>query len=166
MIAPRSRTEPALPTTSRGPSAPTTIVGAIMLVSRRPELAGAPATRSYSPSMLLSWMPVPGTITPEPEPVDDESDAAFPCCVDRGDVRRAAAGVCSARPGSDASIRADCCRERLVGEELLHEPAAMQRVANGSARARVCSRITSASEASASAVPGSPPRTRSSSASP
>ena len=26
--------------------------------------------RSYSPSMLFMWMPVPGTITPEPEPVD------------------------------------------------------------------------------------------------
>ena len=54
MIAPRSRAEPALPTTSRGePSAPSAIDGAIMLVSRRPGRQRAPATRSYSPSMLL-----------------------------------------------------------------------------------------------------------------
>src|SRR2546426_3886617 len=78
MIAPRRRTDPALPTTSRGPSSPTTTVGAIMLVSRLPGVAGPPATRSYSPSMLFRWMPVPGTITPEPEPVDAETDAAFP----------------------------------------------------------------------------------------
>ena len=46
-----------------------------MLVSRRPGAAGPPATRSYSPSMLFRWIPVPGTITPEPEPVEDESEA-------------------------------------------------------------------------------------------
>jgi hypothetical protein len=28
--------------------------------------------------MLFMWMPVPGTITPEPAPVDAVSDAAFP----------------------------------------------------------------------------------------
>ena len=28
--------------------------------------------------MLFRWMPVPGTITPEPEPADAESEAAFP----------------------------------------------------------------------------------------
>ena len=28
--------------------------------------------------MLFRWMPVPGTITPEPEPVDAVSEAAFP----------------------------------------------------------------------------------------
>ena len=61
-----------------------------MLVSREPGFASAPAgLRSYSPSMLFRWMPVPGTITPEPEPVDAVSDAALPRGVDDGDVRRA-----------------------------------------------------------------------------
>ena len=31
-----------------------------------------------SPSMLLSWMPVPGTTTPPDEPSEHESDAASP----------------------------------------------------------------------------------------
>ena len=62
----------------RPPPAPSTIVGAIMLVSRRPGRARPPAARSYSPSMLFMWMPVPGTTTPEPEPVDAESEAALP----------------------------------------------------------------------------------------
>ena len=35
-IAPRRRSDPALPTTSRGPVGPMTIEGAIMLVSRLP----------------------------------------------------------------------------------------------------------------------------------
>ena len=28
--------------------------------------------------MLFRWMPVPGTMTPEPQPVEEESDAALP----------------------------------------------------------------------------------------
>ena len=90
MIAPRSRAEPALPTTSRGRRRAER--------DRRrhharqpPAGCGGPSpTRSYSPSMLFRWMPVPGTITPEPDPVDVESDAAFPSRVDHRDVRRAA----------------------------------------------------------------------------
>src|SRR2546430_1041011 len=76
-IAPRRRTEPALPTTRRGRSSRSTIDGAIMLVSRMPAPALA-ATRSYSPSMLFRCTPVPGTITPDPEPVDAVIEAAFP----------------------------------------------------------------------------------------
>jgi hypothetical protein len=34
--------------------------------------------RSNSPSMLFSWIPVPGTITPEPAPVEAVSEAALP----------------------------------------------------------------------------------------
>src|SRR5437764_1380427 len=68
-IAPRSRTEPALPTTSRGSSSRSTMDGAIMLVRRMPG-HGLTATRSYSPSMLFRCTPVPGTITPDPAPVD------------------------------------------------------------------------------------------------
>ena len=40
--------------------------------------------------MLFSWMPVPGTTTPEPEPVETVSAAALPSRVDDGDVRRPA----------------------------------------------------------------------------
>ena len=116
---------------------------------RRP---APPATRSYSPSMLFSWMPVPGTITPEPEPVDDESDAAFPSRVDDGDVRRAAGGRVlrrarqrrrDARDGAPRAARPTSSR--------CASPPRCSRAANASSRARVCSRITSASDAIASA---------------
>ena len=50
-----------------------------MLVRRVPGCKRRPGGfRSYSPSMLFMWMPVPGTMTPEPAPVDAVSDAAFP----------------------------------------------------------------------------------------
>jgi hypothetical protein len=50
-----------------------------MLVSRRPAATRrSPTLRSVSPSMLFTWMPVPGTITPDPQPVDADSEAAFP----------------------------------------------------------------------------------------
>ena len=49
-----------------------------MLVSRRPGFGEPPEARSYSPSMLFRWIPVPGTMTPEPEPVEHVSAAAFP----------------------------------------------------------------------------------------
>ena len=49
------------------------------LVKRMPGRGTAPVVaRSNSPSMLFSWIPVPGTITPEPEPVEAVSEAAFP----------------------------------------------------------------------------------------
>src|ERR671931_354245 len=69
MIAPRSRAEPALPRTSRGRPSQRTIEGAIIEVSLSPTRPGP--TRSASPSMLLTWTPVPGTTTPEPEPSDE-----------------------------------------------------------------------------------------------
>ena len=50
-----------------------------MLVSRMPGASSSEATlRSVSPSMLLRWTPVPGTTTPEPQPVEQVSEAAFP----------------------------------------------------------------------------------------
>ena len=100
MIAPRNRIEPALPTTSLGRPPPTTIVGAIMLVRRRPGSVEPAPTRSYSPSMLLSWMPVPGTITPEPEPVEDETDAAFPSASTTETWVVPPCGACSGAPGT------------------------------------------------------------------
>ena len=76
--------------------------------------------------MLFSWMPVPGTITPEPEPVDEESDAALPVGVDGGDVRRAACRRVLGAPGSDASIRATAAASDSSDEQPLREPAAME----------------------------------------
>ena len=79
-IAPRRRDEPALPRTSRGRPRSMTTEGDIMLVSLSPGRGSPPSgPRSNSPSMLLRWMPVPGTITPEPEPVETVSAAALPC---------------------------------------------------------------------------------------
>ena len=50
-----------------------------MLVSRMPGTSFSEATlRSVSPSMLLRWTPVPGTTTPEPQPVEQVSEAALP----------------------------------------------------------------------------------------
>ena len=50
-----------------------------MLVSRMPGTSVSEATlRSVSPSMLFRWTPVPGTTTPEPQPVEQVSEAAFP----------------------------------------------------------------------------------------
>ena len=50
-----------------------------MLVSRMPGASFSEATsRSVSPSMLFRWTPVPGTTTPEPQPVEQVSEAAFP----------------------------------------------------------------------------------------
>ena len=122
-----------------------------------PARPGAPATRSYSPSMLFSWMPVPGTITPEPEPVDEESDAAFPSASTAETCVVPPAGACSARPGSAA------CDPRGRRGERARRRAAAARGRRGAARrrtrssrTRVCSRITSTSAAIASAVPGAP----------
>ena len=63
-----------------------------MLVSRMPGTSFSEETlRSVSPSMLLRWTPVPGTTTPEPQPVEQVSDAALPAasstliCVVQGD---------------------------------------------------------------------------------
>ena len=168
MIAPRRRTEPALPTTRRGPSAPTTTVGAIMLVSRRPGVAGPPATRSYSPSMLFSWMPVPGTITPEPEPVDEESDAALPCCVDGGDVRRPACGrvlrASRQRRLDPAGPPLRAARRRAAAARARRDGAASR---TGSSRARASARASPRrARRSPRPCPARRRRTRSRSASP
>ena len=72
----------------RGPSRSTSD-GAIMLVSRMPGTSFSEATlRSVSPSMLLRWTPVPGTTTPEPQPVEQVSEAALPSRVEHADLGR------------------------------------------------------------------------------
>jgi hypothetical protein len=65
------RLEPAEPSDSVGPSAPRTIVGAIIDGSRRPGgwVKNPYGERSCSPIMLLRWMPVPGTTSPLPSPL-------------------------------------------------------------------------------------------------
>ena len=70
-IAERMRLEPAEPTTSSGRPPASTIVGAIIDGSRRPGgCVNQPSgDRSCSPIMLLTWMPVPGTTSPEPSPL-------------------------------------------------------------------------------------------------
>ena len=135
MIAPRSRSDPALPTTSLGPPGADTSDGAIMLVSRRPTARASPVTlRSNSPSMLLSWMPCPDTITPDPEPVEIVSAAAFPCW--------STAEMCvvprwrAAPAGRAAPIRASAARSS-PRRRAAAEPAAVERGRDaGRARAR------------------------------
>ena len=108
MTAPRSRTEPALPSTSRGSPSLDTTDGDIMLVSLVPGFGACPpGWRSYSPSMLFMWMPVPGTTTPEPAPVDEDSDAAFPSA--------SMAEMASSRPATRPPARriARACARRL-----------------------------------------------------
>ena len=71
-------------------------------------------------------MPVPGTITPDPAPVDADSDAAFPspsmtemCVVPAGDATSvgAASPVCTrAQPGA----------KRVVSEQAPGEPTAVE----------------------------------------
>ena len=128
MIAPRSRTEPALPTTSRGPPSPTTIVGAIMLVSRRPELGG----RAGDEVVLAEHVV--------------ELDARCPGRSRRSPSRsttRATRRCPRRRPRRRASCRRRACARRVPAatprsartaaasdssdEQLLREPAAMQR---------------------------------------
>ena len=78
-IAERIRADPDEPATSATRPSSSTSDGAIMLVSRIPGTSLSEATlRSVSPSMLLRCTPVPGTTTPEPQPVEQVSEAAFP----------------------------------------------------------------------------------------
>ena len=81
MIAERIRFEPALPRASSSSPSRRTTVGDIIDGIRRP--AGVEwkpnGFRSSSPSMLLRWTPVPGTITPEPVPFEQVTLAQPPC---------------------------------------------------------------------------------------
>ena len=75
--------------------------------------------------MLFRWMPVPGTITPEPEPVEAVSDAAFPAasttemCV----VPRSPCSGTPAQAGTDAAQRRP---HVLLPVEAPREPAAVE----------------------------------------
>src|SRR5207237_1332888 len=74
--APCSRLLPAEPRTRRGSPSRNQTEGAMSDLSRAP--GRSPPVRWVSPSMLLRWMPVPGTTMPLAEPSEHERDAAFP----------------------------------------------------------------------------------------
>ena len=156
-IAPRRRAEPALPTTSLGRPRRRTIEGAIMLVSRVPGRASPPAGfRSYSPSMLFMWMPVPGTITPGAGAGRGGQRRRVPHRVDDRDVRRsplALLGHAGQRPHGRAA-RPPACSARRTGAARARRGRARARSCRS--RARPCSRITSASRAIAAACPAPP----------
>ena len=97
---------------------------------------------------------MPGTITPEPEPIDAVSDAAFPrsstteMWVVPGEPAARAPAPLAARSRSRAA-------PRLASEySLSGEPAAVEVAAEAACRARDCSRITSTSASIAWALPG------------
>ena len=87
-IAERIRLEPALPRPSSISPSRRTTVGAIIDGTRRPgSIRWKPSgLRSSSPSMLLRITPVPGTSTPEPEPLEQVTLAHMPACVEDRDV--------------------------------------------------------------------------------
>src|SRR5438067_9735994 len=76
MTAPRRRNDPAEPTTRRTAPSRFTIDGDCIDDRRTP--GRGTRGRSNSPIMLLRWMPVPGTTTPDPEPVELVKAAALP----------------------------------------------------------------------------------------
>ena len=154
-MAARSRMEPALPTTSRGRPRSSTNDGAIMLVRRSPGRAALPGgLRSDSPSMLFSWMPVPGTKKPEPQPVEAESDAALPSpsttlmCVVEGIPLVSWTGTRAfSRAARAASATRSFARMRRVA------PPRWRSATKLPPRIRAVSRIASVSTEIASALP-------------
>ena len=78
--------------------------------------------------MLFSWMPVPGTMNPDPQPVEDESEAALPRAsttltwVVEGSV----AGSRSQALALVGEDRSTAARHAVVGEQPPREPAAVQ----------------------------------------
>ena len=79
-MAERSRLEPAEPRATTGSPSRSSRLGAIMEVMRSPGSSRPkpPGLRSSSPSMLFRRMPVPGAITPEPDPFELERLAMPP----------------------------------------------------------------------------------------
>ena len=104
-------------------------------------------------------MPVPGTTTPEPQPVDDEREAAFPR-VDDADVGRRGSPA-----GSGAASR-ERSRTRAAASRILPSASSAERDLRETGRqrsdppARAASREISASRATAARLPTSPPGPR------
>ena len=169
MIAPRSRTEPALPTTSRGPSAPTTIVGAIMLVSRRPGVAGPGADEVVLAEHVVQV---------DAGARDDHAGAGAGRRRERRRVarRRRPTETCVVPPAGAGSARPAATRRcaRAPRCDRVARRAAARRARRGSSAAREARRRARASARasprratrSPRRVPGPPRATRSSSASP
>ena len=78
--AERIRFEPPLPSPRTSSPSRSATVGDIIDGIRRPAtVAWKPSGfRSSSPSMLFSWIPVPSTNTPEPEPLEQVTLAQPP----------------------------------------------------------------------------------------
>ena len=162
MIAPRSRTEPALPTTSRGsPSRERRSTAPSCSSSGGPGASDAPlGFRSYSPSMLFRWMPVPGHDHARAGAGRRRERRGVAVRVDDRDVRRAAG-----RRGLRLRRRAgldpvDAPRAAFSSESRCRaSPPWWSRVVKRSPRARPCSRITSTSAVDAPRrEPGAPSR--------
>ena len=86
-IAPASRTEPALPSISRGRPSSSTSVGVIMLARRSPGIFSSWPITSNSPSMLFSC--VPRAVDARARAERRGERGGVPVGVDDGDVRRA-----------------------------------------------------------------------------
>ena len=112
------RLEPADPSASSTSPSRATAVGAIIDGSRRPGgwVKKPSGERSSSPIMLLRWIPVPGTITPEPSPFVHVTAHARPsrsstemCVVDPScEPMNSSRNPGRLRPSRNAGVRARC----------------------------------------------------------
>ena len=128
------RLDPALPSTSSTlAAASSTTVGAIIDGIRRPggAVKNPSGLRSSSPMMLLRWMPVPGTTSPQPSPLVQVTAQARPsasttemCVVDpRREARKPRRGSPgAASPSTNSGVRSACTRLHRV-DELARPPA-------------------------------------------
>jgi hypothetical protein len=105
--------------------------------------------------MLFRWKPVPGTITPDPDPLDAVNEAALPLASTAEMCVVPGAPTGSGLPASRASIRATA--PSMSERRRLASPPRYRSLRKLPPRARVCSRITSASRMIDSAEPGGPP---------
>ena len=121
----RMRSLPPLPSAVRVPSAVRSSVGAIIEPIRVPAgvLWKPCGCRSASPMTLLSWMPVPGTKTPEQLPFDRVMAASppSPSSTLTWVVPRTACGTATCR--SDMRVSASARRTTAAGEPSSGGPA-------------------------------------------
>ena len=123
-------TDPALPTTSRGPAAPSTTVGPSCWSAADPASAAPPANRSYSPSMLFRCIAVPGR-SRRTRSGRRRERCGVPVAVDDRHVRRA-----RRRAGSRAPRLASRIRVRPASARRRRRRAGAVRAHRGAAHAR------------------------------